>query len=172
MSKNCHLSSKSLCKIESINPSNLPFVTLSQYWLKGMYVYVRIDALLASRQRQTDIVFFLLDRFPRAILLLERFDEVFACLSYFLERHYLRGDALLAESLYGFRRYRYPYLIILSLHSFSAKITDWNHVPSSSYSLSPHHQINQIGLCRWSNEAIGSNRQTKSLGTECLGALL
>lgn len=47
--------------------------------------------------------------FPRLLFLLERFDESFALLSFFLERHYLhKGDALLAESLYGFRRACYP----------------------------------------------------------------
>ncbi len=47
--------------------------------------------------------------YPRLLFLLEHFDEAFALLSLLFERHYLgKNDALLAESLYGFRRARYP----------------------------------------------------------------
>lgn len=47
--------------------------------------------------------------FPRLLFLLEHFDEAFALLSLLFERHYLnKNDALLAESLYGFRRARFP----------------------------------------------------------------
>lgn len=46
-----------------------------------------------------------LSRYPQAVLLLENFDELFAILSFTVERQYLhRTDALFAESLYGFKR--------------------------------------------------------------------
>lgn len=72
-----------------------------------VFMQDRIDQSLKPAARHVAVV--LAERFPRLLFLLERFDEAFALLSLLLERHYLnKNDALLAESLYGFRRARYP----------------------------------------------------------------
>ena len=66
----------------------------------------RIHQSLKPAVRHVFLV--LVQRWPQALALLDHFDEVFAVLSLFLERHYLaKNDALLAESLYGFKRSRY-----------------------------------------------------------------
>ncbi len=72
-----------------------------------VFMQDRIHQSLKPAVRHVFLV--LAERWPRAFLpLLDHFNEAFALLSLFLERHYLaRNDALLAESLYGFKRSRY-----------------------------------------------------------------
>ena len=71
-----------------------------------VFMQDRIHQSLKPAVRHVFLV--LAERWPQALTLLDHFDEVFAVLSLFLERHYLaKNDALLAESLYGFKRSRY-----------------------------------------------------------------
>ncbi|KAM3570998.1 hypothetical protein VYU27_006958 [Nannochloropsis oceanica] len=71
-----------------------------------VFMQDRIHQSLKPAVRHVFLV--LVQRWPQALVLLDHFDEVFAVLSLFLERHYLaKNDALVAESLYGFKRSRY-----------------------------------------------------------------